>query len=124
MLVLAQIESVNPQWLVNMVIFTAAGIFIWSSIMQAVNGRRQQKRDVTLMEEFATRKELGALAEKVETKFDGLRCDLREMETRILDKGEERAVLLHNRLNEFGDRLGVLRGRVEGPNRTGHEEDK
>lgn len=119
MMLLAQIESVNPQWLAQAVLFAFAVAGITASWMTAINGRKAQKRDVTLMEEFATRKELAALAEKVESRFEDLRQELREDRTEILKAGEERAVKLHERCNAILQAVSEVRGEVHAHRREG-----
>lgn len=99
MMLAAELSAVDPRWGWTMVLFLFAVSGITAAWMQAINGRRAQKRDVTLMEEFATRRELNALAERVDSKFEDLRCELKECETRIISKGEERVVKIHDRTN-------------------------
>jgi hypothetical protein len=106
------IDGVKPEWGWQAVLFAFAIAGITAAWMQALNGRRAQKRDVTLMEEFATRKELSALAEKVETRFEDLRCELREDRTEILKAGEERAVKLHERCNAILQAVSEVRGEM------------
>lgn len=107
---LAQIQNVESGWLVNMIFFLVAVIGIGAAVVQAMSSRRVQKRDVTLIEEFVTRKEMGAFEDKVEGRFENLRCEMREDKTEILKAGEDRATKLHERINVV---LGAV-SRVEG----------
>jgi hypothetical protein len=116
----AELSAVNPEWGWQAVLFAFAIAGITAAWMQALNGRRAQKRDVTLMEEFATRKELAQLADKVESKFEDLRSELKDAETRIITKGEERVVKIHDRTNlilaavsKMEGVLDVMRGRED-----------
>jgi predicted nuclease with TOPRIM domain len=117
--ILAQLEAVNPNWGWTAVLFLVGVIGITTSIVQAANGRRAQKRDVTLMEDFATRRELNNLAEKVESKFEALRGELQELrgemqedKNEIVKSGETRVVKLHDRINEVLSAVSELRGEV------------
>lgn len=113
MIFAAELSAVNPKWGWEAVLFLFAVSGITAAWMQALNGRRAQKRDVTLMEEFATRKELAALAEKVESRFEDLRCDLKESETRITSKGEERVIKVHDRINDVLQAVSRMEGRFD-----------
>jgi uncharacterized membrane protein YqjE len=109
MIMLAQLESVNPAFGWNAVLFAVAVIGVVAAVGQWFNGR---KRDVTLMEEFATRRELQDLAMRVEDKFESLRVELQEDKTEILRAGEARVVKLHDRINEVLSAVSELRGEV------------
>lgn len=108
----AELSAVDPKWGWNMFLFAFAIAGITAAWMQALNGRRAQKRDVTLMEEFATRKELSTLAEKVDSRFEDLRQELKQSETRITSKGEERVIKVHDRINEVLSAVSEVRGEL------------
>jgi hypothetical protein len=112
MMMLAQLESVSPSWGWNMVLFCGFCLATTAAVGQWLNGRRSQKRDVILMEEFATRRELQDLAMRVEDKFESLRVELQEDKTEILRAGEARVVKLHDRINEVLSAVSELRGEV------------
>lgn len=113
MILAAELSAVDPKWGWNMFLFAFATAGITAAWMQALNGRRAQKRDVTLMEEFATRRELAALAEKVESRFEDLRSELKESETRITSKGEERVIKVHDRINDVLQAVSRMEGRFD-----------
>lgn len=116
--ILAQLEAVSPSWGWNMVLFCGFCVATTAAVGQWLNGRRTQKRDVILMEEFATRRELQELALRVEDKFEALRVELQEDKTEILRAGEARVVKLHDRCNEILAAVSELRGEMHA-RRTG-----
>lgn len=112
MIVLGQLESVSAQWGWQAFLFCLAVTAVTASVGQWLSSRRAQKRDVAMVEEFATRRELQDLAMRVEDKFEALRVELQEDKTEILRAGEARVVKLHDRINDVLAAVSELRGEV------------
>lgn len=111
-------NNVDPQWGWNMVLFLVAVIGVTASVMQMFAGRRSQKREVNLLEEFATRKELQALTERVEDKFELLRTEIAEDKNEMMKAGEARVIKVHDRINDVLAAVSELKGEVHS-NRRG-----
>lgn len=92
-------------------------------VLQFLNQRRAQRRDVSMIEEFATRRELAQLAEKVDSRFEDLRCEIRDDKTELLRAGEERAVKLHERCNAILQAVSEVRGEMHSRRSQGGREE-
>lgn len=128
-------SGVDPSWGWQAVLFLFGAVFLWEKLTAIMNSKRIQERKVSMVEGAATQADVAAvkrdcqervaqvkadvttLAVKMDAGFEKIGEQMKESETRILDKDEARSVALHERLNEFGDRLGELRGEMKG--RTG-----
>jgi flagellar motility protein MotE (MotC chaperone) len=125
------IDAVNPAWGWQAICFLIAAVSVVASVAQIANGRKSQRREVSLVEGIATTaalaavkqdleakvcavaKDLGALETKVDAGLEKLGDELRDCETRITSKGEERVVKVHDRINDVLQAVSRLEGRVE-----------
>lgn len=126
----AEMSAVDPGWGWQAVLFIFAAVFLVEKGLNIARNGKSQRRDVSIVEGGATHADVQAVRKdyterinavahrvsgvenKVEEGFSKIAEALQESETRILDKGEERAVTIHTRMNEFGDRLGEIRGEM------------
>jgi hypothetical protein len=123
--------NLDPAWGWQAILFIIAAVSVVASVVTISDRKKVQDRRITMATEFATKTEMERVAgdvKRLEVKFDDgverIAQQLKESETRIVDKSEERSVALHERLNEFGDKLGEVRGEMSAmrrasANRTG-----
>ncbi|HUS37352.1 MAG TPA: hypothetical protein VM680_18540 [Verrucomicrobiae bacterium] len=110
-------STIDPVAMMQVLLIVQFLMGIVLGILQLINQRGAQKRNVAMVEDFATRRELQALTEKVDGRFEDLRCEIREDKTEILKAGEERAVKLHERINVVLSTVSELRGEMHSSNR-------
>lgn len=124
-------ENVEPRWMVNMVLFLVATVATVTSVIQAMNSRRVQKREVTLMEGAATQvdvervkldcqarigtvaAEVKALDTKMDAKLDAIRDKMDRDKTEIMAGGEARAGKIHDRVDIILKAVSKLDGKLE-----------
>jgi predicted nucleotide-binding protein (sugar kinase/HSP70/actin superfamily) len=105
---------------VGMLVTIAAGVAV------IFNGRKVQRREITMVQEYATKDEMKAATDrivKLENSIETLRREMREDSAEILKAGEERAEKLHRRINRVLIGVSKLQGRFNIPAEETGEED-
>lgn len=131
MLAAEAINGVSPEWGWQAICFLIAAVSVVASVAQISNGRRTQRREVSMIEGTATTAEvlavkrdlevkvlavasdLCALETKVDKAVEKLTDELKDAETRITSKGEERVVKVHDRINDVLAGVSRLEGRFD-----------
>lgn len=130
MIIADAIDGVNPAWGWQMICFLIAAVSVVASIAQIANGRKTQRREVSMVEGTATTadvsqvkadleikisavvSDLSALETKVDSAVSKLSDELRGAETRITAKGEDRVIKVHDRINEVLSAVSEVRGEL------------
>lgn len=123
-------DSVDPAIGWQIILFLIAAASVWASVAQIFNGRKTQRREVSMVEGVATTADLTAVKKDLEAKVNAVASDLsaletkvdegltrlsdelRASETRITTKGEERVVKVHDRINEVLSAVSEVRGEL------------
>jgi hypothetical protein len=124
------IDAVNPAWGWQAICFLIAAVSVVASVAQIANGRKTQRREVSMVEGAATTADLSTVKRDLEAKVSAVASDLcaletkvdegltrltdelRASETRITTKGEERVVKVHDRINEVLSAVSEVRGEL------------
>jgi predicted nucleotide-binding protein (sugar kinase/HSP70/actin superfamily) len=91
---------------------------IIAAVTVIFSGKKAQRREVSMVQEYATREEMKAATDrivKVENSIEVLRKEMREDSAEILKAGEERAEKLHRRINRVLIGVSKLQGRFNIP---------
>lgn len=96
------------QWVSNLIMAVAGAVFVFAN--------RKQQREVSFTEEWARKADLTRLEadlDALETKIEAINHGMVDMEHRISEAGEKRAVSLHERINQLVNSVGEVNGQLK-----------
>lgn len=112
----AAATQADMNW-INGLMFFSNIILTLTAVWKVFGNRKEPElREVTFAEQFARKEDLTRVESEVkalESKIEAIKHGMVDMEHRISKAGEERAVSLHERINQLVNSVGEVNGQLK-----------